>query len=68
MNTGALLNRSQVFIKMLQEMPQRKDHQALIKQCQNSFILLNNTHLPEQYAKRLKALQQELTDIRAKVK
>ncbi|MEJ6079517.1 response regulator [Vibrio sp. 1-Bac 57] len=67
-NTGALLNRSQVFIKMLQEMPQRKDHQALIKQCQNSFILLNNTHLPEQYAKRLKALQQELADIRAKVK
>lgn len=63
-NTGALLNRSQVFIKMLQQTPPHNDHKSLIKQCQNSFTVLNNTHLPTQYAKRLIILQQELKEIK----
>tara|TARA_R110001583_G_scaffold2751_6_gene19395 strand:+ start:3355 stop:4995 length:1641 start_codon:yes stop_codon:yes gene_type:complete len=63
-NTGALLNRSQVFIKMLQQTPPHDDHKSLIKQCQNSFSVLNNTHLPVQFAKRLIILQQELKEIK----
>ena len=63
-NTGALLNRSQVFIKMLQQTPPHNDHKSLIKQCQNSFTILNNTHLPAQYAKRFTALQEELKEIK----
>jgi len=63
-NTGALLNRSQVFIKMLQQTPPHDDHKSLIKQCQNSFSVLNNTHLPAQFAKRLIILQQELKEIK----
>ncbi|WP_160060951.1 response regulator [Psychromonas sp. L1A2] len=62
LNSGAILNRAQVFIHMLQENPANKDE--LITQFQNSIALLNNTHLPEMHAERLNALRHELKKIK----
>jgi len=64
LNSGALLNRSQVLIRMLQEKSKDSDKEKLIKQCQNSFLLLSNTHLPGNHAKRLSNLIIELRAIK----
>ena len=62
LNSGAILNRSQVLIHMLQEKPTNKDE--LIAQFQSSIALLNNTHLPGMHAERLNALRHELKKIK----
>jgi len=65
LNSGALLNRSQVLIRILEEKTTKdNDRRGLIKQCQNSFSLLTNTHLPQEHAKRLSALLKELRSIK----
>jgi len=65
LNSGALLNRSQVLIRILQEKTDKdKDRNKLVKQCENSFMLLSNTHLPENHAKRLSSLLKELRDLK----
>lgn len=65
LNSGALLNRSQVFIHMLQSDKEKAQSQEdLIKQCQSSFLLLSNTHLPEGHAKRLTSLRHDLKVIK----
>ncbi|TEW49255.1 tetratricopeptide repeat protein [Psychromonas algicola] len=64
LNSGALLNRSQVLIRILQDKADKdKDRNKLVKQCQNSFLLLSNTHLPENHAKRLSSLLKELREL-----
>lgn len=65
LNSGALLNRSQVLISILQHKVDRgKERDKLIKQCQNSFSLLSNTHLPENHANRLSSLLIELREVK----
>jgi len=65
LNSGALLNRSQVLIRILQEKTDKdKDRNKLIKQCEKSFTLLSNTHLPENHAKRLSSLLKELRELK----
>jgi CheY-like chemotaxis protein len=65
LNSGALLNRSQVLIRILQETANKdNDRDRLVKQCQNSFLLLTNTHLPEEHANRLSSLLRDLHSIK----
>lgn len=63
LNSGALLNRSQVYIHMLKE-DNIDDKEELITLCQDSFNLLTNTHLPNEHAKRLSSLQRALNEIK----
>lgn len=63
LNSGAILNRSQVFIFMLKTKP-NQDQSLMIKECDNSFLLLNNTHLPQQHAQRLASLLLDLNKIK----
>jgi len=65
LNSGAILNRSQVFIHMLQENPKNKEE--LMTHLQNSISLLNNTHLPTIHAERLSTLRHELKKIKGTV-
>lgn len=65
LNSGAILNRSQVYIQMLQEKPKEKSH--LITKIQDSIALLNNTHLPKVHAERLSVLRYELKKIKGVV-
>jgi len=63
LNSGALLNRAQVLIKMLQD-KKNQDKSKLAKQCQNCFTLLSNTHLPDNHATRLSLLIKELRELK----
>ncbi|MEG3755286.1 response regulator [Psychromonas arctica] len=65
LNSGAILNRSQVFIHMLQQNPKSKGD--LIVKFQNTTALLNNTHLPEVHSERLQALRHELKKIKGAI-
>ncbi|WP_418135143.1 response regulator [Psychromonas sp. GE-S-Ul-11] len=65
LNSGAILNRSQVFIHMLQQNPKNKGD--LIMKFQNTTALLNNTHLPEIHSERLQALRHELKKIKGTI-
>ena len=62
-NSGALLNRAQVFICII-ESQKTTNKEELIKQCRNSFLLLSNTHLPDEHNKRLLSLQKELNKLK----
>jgi len=62
LNSGAILNRSQVFISLLQH--DVKKNAYLIKECENSIVVLNNTHLPAQHGERLKILRSELKKLK----
>jgi CheY-like chemotaxis protein len=62
LNSGAILNRSQVFISLLQN--DVKKHAHLVKECENSIVVLNNTHLPTHHAERLKILRGELKKLK----
>lgn len=63
LNSGALLNRVQVFVQLLKESrgDERKIH---ISSGQSSLNLLSNTQLPKEHAKRYKALHAEFMDFK----
>jgi len=58
LNSGALLNRAQALIGLLQKQ-KNKDKGQLIKQCEHCFHLLKSTQLPESHASRLHVLMKE---------
>ena len=61
LNSGALLNRIQVYIQLLKS-SKDNDRAALLKNCQSSFDLLNKTPLPEEHSKRYHKLKSELAE------
>lgn len=63
LNSGALLNRIQVFIQLLKQ-SRRDDRKTQISNCQSSFNLLSNTQLPDEHAKRYKELHAEFIDLK----
>ncbi|WP_413699667.1 tetratricopeptide repeat protein [Psychromonas sp. KJ10-10] len=63
LNSGALLNRIQVFIQLLKE-SSGDERKLQISNCQDSFKLLSNTHLPIEHTKRKEQLQQEFHDLK----
>tara|TARA_R110001583_G_scaffold10698_9_gene49260 strand:- start:57734 stop:59371 length:1638 start_codon:yes stop_codon:yes gene_type:complete len=62
LNSGAMLNRIQVYIQLLKE-SEGNDRKIQIENCQSSFKLISNTHLPEEHAKRSERLQKEFRDL-----
>ncbi|WP_028864654.1 response regulator [Psychromonas aquimarina] len=63
LNSGALLNRIQVYIQLLKQ-SQNEERQVLLTKCQASFNLLSNTRLPEEHAVRYKELKHELAELK----
>jgi CheY-like chemotaxis protein len=63
LNSGAMLNRIQVFIQLLKQTKNDK-RKKQITNCQKSFNLLSNTHLPTEHAKRNKELQKEFLELK----
>lgn len=63
LNSGALLNRIQVFIQLLKQQ-QNNEKEDQVNKCQNSFKLLSNTQLPTEHIKRYKALHEEFTELK----
>jgi len=64
LNSGALLNRIQVYIQLLKQ-ASRDEKKSLLNNCQESFNLLSNTRLPDEHAKRYSELKSELHEIKA---
>jgi len=63
LNSGALLNRAQVYIEQLKKSA-RTERKIQISHCQDSFKQLNNTQLPDGHAKRYRKLQQEFNELK----
>jgi len=63
LNSGALLNRIQVFIHLLKE-NKSAEYNTLYSNCQMSFDLLNNTQLPIQHTVRYAELKKEFSEIK----
>lgn len=63
LNSGALLNRIQVYIKLV-KLSNRTDRTTYISSCQNTFNTLSNTQLPDEHAKRYKQLHEEFIDLK----
>lgn len=63
LNSGALLNRAQVYIELLREST-REMREERLNRCQESFKLLSNTHLPDGHAQRYKRLYEEFVDLK----
>ena len=63
LNSGALLNRIQVFIQLLKQST-RGERQDQITNCQSSFNLLSNTQLPDEHSLRYKELHEEFIDLK----
>ena len=63
LNSGALLNRLQVYIKQL-TLSHKNERQELLSHCQSSITLLNNTQLPEVHSKRYSELKKELISLK----
>jgi tetratricopeptide (TPR) repeat protein len=61
LNSGALLNRLQVYIQQL-KLSSTAERAEVLTHCQTSFDLLNNTHLPEEHKKRYHELKKEMTE------
>jgi len=64
LNSGALLNRIQVYIQLLKQ-ASGDQKKSLLNSCQASFNLLSNTRLPDEHAKRYSELKNELHEIKA---
>lgn len=63
LNSGALLNRVQAYIELL-KIAKKDRHKEIFTLCQNSFILLVNTRLPIEHAKRMDLLQKEFLEMK----
>jgi CheY-like chemotaxis protein len=63
LNSGALLNRIQVFIQLLKQ-KQNSERKNQISNCQSSFSLLSNTHLSDDHAKRYRELHEEFIELK----
>jgi len=63
LNSGALLNRIQVYIQLVKQ-SSRKDLPEYISKCQDSFARLSNTQLPAEHAKRYKQLHEEFLGLK----
>ena len=63
LNSGALLNRIQVYIQLLKS-GQSDNQSALLNNCQSSFKVLSNTHLPDEHGKRYRELKSELAEMK----
>jgi len=62
MNSGAMLNRLQVYIRLLM-LTNKHEQGELLHICQSNFTLLNNTHLSEEHSKRYHELKKEFNQI-----
>lgn len=62
LNSGALLNRIQVYLELLKQAG-KDEEKELVSSCQNSFALLGNTSLPEVHASRYTQLQKEFSEL-----
>ena len=63
LNSGALLNRIQVYLKLLKR-ASASEREELLSHCQNSFSLLSNTRLPEEHSLRYKELKTEFRELK----
>ena len=63
LNSGALLNRIQVFIHLLKE-NKNTGNKNTYSNCQMSFDLLSNTQLPSQHTIRYAKLKKEFSEIK----
>ena len=63
LNSGALLNRIQVYIQLL-ESTNRTEREDKIRCCQESFTLLGSTKLPDEHAERYTLLHNEFNQIK----
>jgi len=63
LNSGALLNRIQVFVQLLKQ-SSGDERKAQVTNCQSSFNLLSNTHLPDEHTKRCRELQKEFAELK----
>ena len=63
LNSGALLNRVQVYIELLKQSG-RAERKVQINNCLESFKMLSNTQLPAMHAQRYKELYEEFIDLK----
>ncbi|MCP5078976.1 MAG: response regulator [Psychromonas sp.] len=63
LNSGALLNRIQVFIQLLKQ-SNGDERKTQVTNCQRSFNLLSNTQLPDEHTRRCKELQREFIELK----
>lgn len=63
LNSGALLNRIQVYLKLLKRAA-ASERVELLNNCQNSFSLLGNTRLPEVHSIRYKELRADFRELK----
>jgi len=63
LNSGALLNKIQVYIQLVKQ-SNRTDRPEYISHCQDSFAKLSNTQLPVEHAKRYKQLNEEFLGLK----
>ncbi|MEI6897371.1 MAG: tetratricopeptide repeat protein, partial [Psychromonas sp.] len=65
LNSGALLNRIQVYIELVKH-GNRDDRITYLNHCQTNFSQLGNTLLPEGHAQRYEKLHQEFITLKRK--
>ncbi|WP_275113862.1 response regulator [Psychromonas antarctica] len=63
LNSGALLNRIQVYIELLKQ-AKNDQKSVLLTNCQDSFNLLSNTHLPKGHTERYNKLKNEFNEFK----
>jgi len=63
LNSGALLNKIQVYIQLVKQST-RAERTDYINHCQASFTKLSNTQLPVEHAKRYKQLNEEFLGLK----
>ena len=65
LNSGAQLNRIQVYIQLFKK-SSGATRKSRLSICENSFIPLSNTNLPEEHDKRYKTLKKEFMDLKTR--
>lgn len=63
LNSGALLNRIQVYVQLIKQST-GDERKAQVTHCQASFNLLSNTQLPNEHAQRYKELKNEFFELK----